>query len=192
MSLEAAATDIDLPTPRPLTLGDTMILIIALALGLAFARPTLAVVADAIHPLSQGSWRNRAWFVQLALAGNVASLYFFLSLIVACLILRLKRPRPPLRLLVHQPGFAGCAAVIAFFLVGAFVSILAQSGPGNQFINMVGMMLPATAAPLAWGRLIAKGRWAPEPSWIDRFGRILGVVWTAALLANFILVRLLF
>jgi hypothetical protein len=38
-------------------------------------------------------------------------------------------------------------------------------------------VLLTAGAPLAWVCLIATRRWNPEPTWIDRFGRILGALW---------------
>jgi hypothetical protein len=35
--------------------------------------------------------------------------------------------------------------------------------------------------PLAWGAMKLTKRWWPEPSWIDRLGRVLGVCWWSAI-----------
>jgi hypothetical protein len=34
-----------------------------------------------------------------------------------------------------------------------------------------------------WLLLVLSGRWRPERSWIDRLGRLLGVVWIAVAIA---------
>lgn len=47
-----AATEVDRPQLRPFTLGDAMILIIALAPGLAFARPDIRAL-DVVIRLHQ-------------------------------------------------------------------------------------------------------------------------------------------
>jgi hypothetical protein len=36
---------------------------------------------------------------------------------------------------------------------------------------------PATAVAGAWLILLLAGWWRPEPSWIDRLGRVLGLGW---------------
>jgi hypothetical protein len=46
---EAAVTDANRPMYWPFALGDAMILIIALALGLAIARPVIALIVDAVR-----------------------------------------------------------------------------------------------------------------------------------------------
>ena len=52
---ETAVIDIDPHRPRPLTLADAMIFIIAFGLGLALARPAIVVIADAVR--SDPRWR---------------------------------------------------------------------------------------------------------------------------------------
>jgi hypothetical protein len=48
-----------------------------------------------------------------------------------------------------------------------------------------GVQMAAFSAPCGWTvaaiwlLLALSGRWRPEPSWIDRLGRLLGVVWIA-------------
>jgi hypothetical protein len=38
-----------------------------------------------------------------------------------------------------------------------------------------------------WAVLVLSGRWRPEPSWIDRAGRIIGATWIGAVvLARFL------
>ncbi len=42
------------------------------------------------------------------------------------------------------------------------------------------MIVPATVV-LAWVVLAASRQWQAEPSWIDRAGRALGVLWIATI-----------
>src|SRR4051812_34949973 len=107
---EVAATDIDRPRSRPFGLGDAMILIVALALSLALAGPAIIIIADTIHSDPRWWFQTLDGAVSLAHMLNALVLCFLFFLIPACLILRLKRPRPPLRSLIGQPGFAACAA----------------------------------------------------------------------------------
>jgi hypothetical protein len=53
-------------------------------------------------------------------------------------------------------------------------------------------MLVAAATPLAWFFLAVTRRWAAEPSWIDRLGRILGALWMVSLPAHLVLILLRF
>ncbi len=46
------------------------------------------------------------------------------------------------------------------------------------------------APPLTWLLLIATRRWHPEPSWIDRLGRVLRVLGMICTPAHLVLIRL--
>jgi hypothetical protein len=152
-----------------------MILIVALALGLALAGPGIIIIADGIRTIPHKQFRTLAGAVSLGRFLNIVVLNFLYFLIPACLILRLRRPRPTLRALVRQPGFAACGATSAYFLAALPLALLAPSGLAGQVIEIGGQVLLIASAPLAWVTLIAMRRWDPEPSWIDRFGRILVV-----------------
>jgi hypothetical protein len=187
---EMAVTDDDRPRSRRFGLGDVMILIAALALGLALAGPAFIIIADGIRSAPRNHFRTFAGAVQLGRFLNIIVLNFLFFFIPACLILRLRRPRPPLRTLVHQPGFAACAAPVAVVLAALPLAFFTPSGLAEQVIAIGGQALSVAAVPLAWLSLIATRRWAPEPSWIDRLGRILGVLWTVSLPAHLVLIRL--
>jgi hypothetical protein len=122
---EATAPVIDRPRFRPFGLGDAMILIVALALGLALAGPGTIVIADAIRSVPRNHLRTSTGAVQLGRFLNVIVLNFLFFLILACVILRLRRPRPPLRSMIGQPGFAACAAPVALWLFALPLSLLA-------------------------------------------------------------------
>ena len=187
---EAAVTEIGRPRCRPFGLGDAMILIVALALGLALAGPGIIIIADGIRTIPLKQFRTLAGAVSLGRFLNIIVLNFLFFLIPACLILRLRRPRPTLRALIRQPGFAACAAPVAFFLVSLPLVLFAPSGLAGEVISNGGQVLSAVAAPLAWVSLVATRRWDPEPSWVDRFGRILGALWMFSLPAHLVLIRL--
>ncbi len=187
---DAAVTEIGRSRCRPFGLGDAMILIVALALGLALAGPGIIVVADGIRTIPLKQFRTLAGAVSLGRFLNVIVLNFLFFLIPACLILRIRRPRPTLRALIRQPGFAACAAPVAFVLVSLPLAFFAPSGLAGQVIEIGGQVLAALAAPLAWVVLIAARRWNPEPSWVDRLGRILGALWMFSLPAHLVLIRL--
>jgi hypothetical protein len=131
----AAVNDIEPPRSRPFGLGDAMILIVALALGLALAGPGILIIADAISSVPRSHLWTWAGAVQLGRFLNIVVLNFLFFLIPACLILRLRHPRAPLRSLIHQPGFAACAAPFAFFLAALPLALLAPSGLAGQVIG---------------------------------------------------------
>jgi hypothetical protein len=49
----------------------------------------------------------------------------------------------------------------------------------DHFLNTMAMIGVAVAS--SWLLLLVSGRWRPEPSWIDRSGRVLGWIWIAIL-----------
>jgi hypothetical protein len=187
---ELTVTDDDRPRSRRFGLADMMILIVALALGLALAGPAFIIIADAIRSVPRNHFQTLAGVVQFVRFLNIIVLNFLVCLIPASLILRLRRPRPPLRTLIHQPGFAACAAPVAVVLATLPLAFFAPSGLAGQVIEIGGQGLAVAAAPLAWLFLIATRRWNPEPSWIDRLGRVLGVLWMVSLPAHIVLIRL--
>ncbi len=186
---EAAFSGIERPQSRPFTLGDAMIVIIALALGLAIARPGIGLVVDAIRSDPKYPFRTWAGAVSLGRILNILLLNFLFVLLPATLILRLKRPRAPLRSLIGQPGFSACAAPIVIVL--AFLPFeLLLTGTAQEVMEIAAQVLIVAAVPLAWVGLIVTRRWAPEPSWIDRAGRFLGAIWMICIPAHMLLIRL--
>ncbi len=187
---EAAVTEIGRPRCRPFGLGDAMILIAALALGLALAGPGIIIIADSIRTTPPKQFRTLAGAVSLGRFLNVIVLNFLFFLMPAFLILRFRRPRPKLRALICQPGFAACAAPVALLLVASPLALFAPTGLAGEVIENGGQILSVLAAPLAWVSLIATRRWGPEPGWIDRLGRIVGVLWMFCLPAHLVLIRI--
>ena len=186
---ETAVNDLDKPKPGPFILSDAMILIIALALGFAEARP---FVGESISLLV---WKNHLWtwgrivFLGGALTFLVKNFLFYLM--SASLIIRLKRPHPPWRSMVCQPGFAACAAPVSFYFTTLPLALLVPLPLRAAGCVMIGcQFLLVAAAPLALVYLIATRRWEPEPSWIDRLGCVLAALWMVSALAFFVLMLL--
>jgi len=186
----AAVTEIDPFSSRTFSLGDAMILILALALGLGLARPYIILFANYIHTAPNKYFQTLDGTVSLGGSLNLIMLYFLYFLLPAFLILRLRRPRPPMHSLVRQPGFAACAAPVACYLAALPWSLLNPFVPAGEVIELAGQMLVAAATPLAWFFLAVTRRWAAEPSWIDRLGRILGALWMVSLPAHLVLILL--
>jgi hypothetical protein len=187
---EAAVTDNNPLRSRSFSLGDALILILALALGLALARPYIILIANYIHTAPNKYFQTLDGTVSLGRSLNLIMLYFLYFLLPAFLILRLRRPRPPMHSLVRQPGFAACAAPVACYLAALPLSLLGPFVPVAQVIELAGQILVAGATPLAWFFLAVTRRWAAEPSWIDRLGRILGALWMVSLPAHLVLILL--
>jgi hypothetical protein len=102
--------------------------------------------------------------------------------------LRAIGPRPRRRRRFAAPGLAACVAVSAASLLNGLcaVAIAApkRSTPYDAFTAAVLRVvepLPLAAAVFGvWAVLLLDRRWRPEPTWIDRLGRFLGLYWLAA------------
>jgi hypothetical protein len=187
---ELTVIDAGEPRPRPFTLGDAMIFIIGLALGLAVARPAISLIVDAVR--SDHGWRvgTLARVVSLGRMCNIVLLNFLVFLLPSILIARLRRPLPPLRAIACQPGFMVCALPLAVVVGALPLSLFAFSGLTAYVIETAGLVLVVGAAPVSWVVLKLTHRWRPEPGWIDRTGRVLGVLWMVVMPAHLLLIRL--
>ena len=205
------------PRCRRFTLLDAMVLVAATAAGLAVGLstrsepfhfrggatpfgewPSLEPV-DFSGGLLQWKTYRETHMLLTGIAYQAMPLTFPWTL--AVLALRLRRPRPSLRRLAHQPGFAACVAVAVMSVAGALgeiSSLLDRTTWGDGFRVRWSMVLTAfrdsymnagggrpalaVAVGAVWA-FLALGRIARrEPGWIDRSGRALGVYWVALLM----------
>jgi hypothetical protein len=178
------------PTPcRGFRLSDAMILLAGVAVALSGGSHLLLLLADVLGRLSRealahredliahwpvfwaathDSLRNTLWY------GYQLAEMFLFGVTPAFFILRLRRPRPPLRVLLRQPGTVAALAMVfgLFWGTGGLLAL---------FPDKVDAM---TAAPVAIGGAVAAGwvilalsrRWEPERGWVDRVGWILGCI----------------
>lgn len=89
-----------------------------------------------------------------------------IGLTLAMICLRLMRPRPPLFVLLRQPGFVACLAAplgVVTFLEVNYVGGDVRPVPMIAVLTLV-----------AWAILAASRRWEADPGWIDRLGRLAG------------------
>jgi hypothetical protein len=164
---------------RRLTLADGLILIAAVAVGLALGR-----IPQNVH----GSDDSPS-----LIAMGLMSIYWASLMVMVSLIpLRLMTPRPPWRRVRRQPGFIACAAV-AFGVVHRALcfGVICFWRPA-VWANINVRSLIASPPPFgsmiisAWFVLALSGRWRPEPSWIDRSGRVLAIAWIVRYLIQFV------
>jgi hypothetical protein len=186
-------------TPRRFTILDGMILVAAVAGGYALRRlADDAIVAHGFNNVhfQQGSSLDRV----------IEEMYpFLVTLTPAVLGMRLRRPRPRWRRLARQPGMAACCAAIlpiarslidlykmAKFMdhpegylpagvtlritYGYFIALPPLGEIYGVYGSVVGLWVLG-----AWLILALSGRRRPEPSWIDRLGRIVGIGWLSIL-----------
>jgi hypothetical protein len=176
-----------IPPRRRLTMLDILVLVAATAVGLASARlyPAGQDLRDSTHPL------NDRIIYSIYLASNV-TVPFLLAWSVADLILCFRGPRLPLRRLARQPGAIAAfvaTAVGVFHLAMDIASVASHPRYAMPFVARVKMMIcnvPMVIAPGvfgAWMTLALCGLWRADRSWLDRFGRVLGLAWIGLSLA---------
>jgi hypothetical protein len=169
------------PVGRRFTLLDGMILTAALAVCFASRSYAPSEVVARFRTIPAGylaSWDG--WLMILrgkspeavAFSGTVFTclLPYLAFGTVASLAVRLRNPRPPRDQLVRQPGLIACAAAVTGWALASWL-------PDHVFsLSAVGLTVGA-----AWLVLALSRRWRAEPSWVDRFGRAMGVLWIATL-----------
>jgi hypothetical protein len=169
------------PVRRKFGLLDVMILVAAMAVWLAATR----YLASKMNPLSRwyfGHPRGLIRFVH----DLIGVLLFLLS--SACLLIRLRPPRPARRRLWCQPGFAACAAAVLGEVIMAMTLVIsnhARLGGWGSFDRQVFWRHWPCSGPAvagAWLALIVAGCWRAERSGIDRLGRVLGACWLVEML----------
>jgi hypothetical protein len=95
------------------------------------------------------------------------------ALTLAVLLMRMRRPRPPIGRIARQPGFLGLAGALVGFWIPVY---------GRYFVEQtypLAMIIGAVVATV-WLGLAASRRWASERSWIDEFGRVVCLGWMLA------------
>jgi hypothetical protein len=96
---------------------------------------------------------------------------------VACLLLRLRQPRPPLGRLINQPGTSACLTAA---IASGLLHLLALSSPTRFVSHLIGSAFLGGFAVLAvWVVQKFGGDLEPESGWVDRLGVALGFGWVA-------------
>lgn len=168
------------PRCRRLTLGDAMILVAASGLSLALLRVVLPGTPEIFREVTltqlvgTSPWRYpfRRTDVAVALLLKVLAILFcFVSCgAPAYLFVRLRPSSLPLRERFLQPGVVACAAMLAGHGLLEYRVVMPPGWP-----RLAAELTADAAIPLAWALLAWAGRWRPEPGWIERLGRLLGV-----------------
>ena len=170
---------------RKFGLLDAMILVAATAAGATSIRPFL-LYGLGMPDLFIEFFPALGSFVYTAYSDSVVKFLspWLASWTLACLAIRLRAPRPRFRRLMRQPGTVACvAATFAMATAAALcAAVLATVGvpPLEDFYHKILPYLCDSAAIAvvgAWSVANLAGRWKPEPGWIDRMGRVIGVLW---------------
>jgi hypothetical protein len=166
---------------RRFTVQDLMILVAATAIGLALA-----------GSLSPGVWSFVTGSTRISdrIKGGIVGLqWMMVPGTAAVLVIRLRQPRPRPRRLARQPGMAACsAATWAASLTGGlglYWKLMSRSydiinySITNYYSVVDAPIVIGVAVASAWLIMAMNGSWRPEPGWIDRSGRLIGIYWLA-------------
>ena len=116
--------------------------------------------------------------------GVQAAEMLILNMTAVFLLMRVRRPRPPVRTLLRQPGtVAGLAVPVGLVLVVGWMHFLFFGGLVEPM--EVPIAVGGTVA-LAWTCLALVRGWEAEPSWVDRMGRLIGAAAIAVGLTAFL------
>ena len=170
---------------RKFTLIDAMVLIAALAISFYPIRDYLDFIEQRHVLRSLGfDWSIVSiWRAGTLLSGLMAPLGIAVSL--AIWVLRMRQPRPDWRRLFRQPGMVACTATVAETIIFLLKVVLSEyylwrtTGflPPLYALWIVRLPWNGEVVAIAWLVLWLSGSWRPEPSWIDRAGRVVGVYW---------------
>ena len=175
---------------RNLSVGDAMILVAVAALALAFGSRLFGPLAQQFDALGRnisqydspffkarpGQWRKTIWYSSMSLLWCVFRILdvSLLSVVPGFLLIRLRRPRPCILTVIKQPGtVAGISIVLGAIWVTGWLHHLFVARFNYYTLSSVAVGCTVT---LSWALLAASGRWEAERSWIDRMGRVLGVI----------------
>ncbi len=172
---------------REFTLIDAMILIAAT--GIALVQICHVYESMSFEQFfGRGSWENP---YDLGDALYLTLIPLVVTGATALWVLRLRSPRPPLRRVLRQPGIASCTAILCYVLFH-LTNWVAQDALGvfnyrlgiRRFLKIIHerpeywvahLSGSGSAVAAVWLLLWLGRAWNPEPSWIDRAGRVLGM-----------------
>jgi hypothetical protein len=167
-------------TSRGFRLVDVMILIAATAAGFSLVK------SDTLEgKTTQATLYHNIYYYEADFAAVACPLW--LAWTFAALAIRLRSPRPPFRRLARQPGWVASLSVslcvpiqLALTFFDLYHGPSRIDGSAIPYGFFYGLRLwPVFVIVGAWLALWLNGRWRPEPSAIDRFGRALGFGWIA-------------
>jgi hypothetical protein len=166
---------------RPLQIADLMILVVATA-GSLFLVNQLRAPDSGLPPGALGV----ALWIQTWITPWLS------MMTLAIFVMRLRRPRPPFRLMFQQPGaIAAVLALSSLGYIGMFtlgrLAFRGTRGPGIFFPTPLAQALgdffsfsSIHAGPMiagAWIALRLTGRLRRERGWLDGLGTIVGATW---------------
>jgi hypothetical protein len=174
------------PAERRLHLSDLMLLVAATAPAFLVVQmhwPIDTTIMNSYVNITT-TIRNFMYVLSFPMAAWTLTLF----------LLRLRRPRPPMRQLIHHSGTSACTGAVVVMVVRLITLALVlgftavdlpsyRSLPG--IVVLIGDIDEFQAVPseigcavaAIWTLQLISGQWEARPSWIDRLGRVLGMFW---------------
>jgi hypothetical protein len=181
---------------RRITLSDLMVLTAATAIGLSpiqfgWARKAAGpqVFGGRVIPAHQSGYVSKDWLTPVA-ERALPILPCLAAWTAAFLLTRLRGHRPRWRRLALQPGLVAAVAALSVLAIESIMLVAGAKIDGRfnwaspdrvADFGANGMILlvhhAGWAVAVSWLTLVLIGRWRPERSWVDRWGRALGFTW---------------
>jgi len=180
------------------TLGDGLVLIAGITLGLAALRSAVRGFHDmepsaffaGIFSAPEAGWTRQVMALRVINA-TVMALAFCGGWTI---VLPLYRRGRSWRRAVRQPGMVACLAAGLGMLLGSAVWAISITVGGliagrarlpfdlaaRIFLSNTLIPLAGFAVAIAWSMLALSGRWRPARDWTDRVGVVVGVLWIVA------------
>jgi hypothetical protein len=178
-------------SPRVFTLFDAIVMVAATGSGFALFK---------VMQIRYLAGFGRSLLVMIPVGVTETMIPFLTMWSLAVAGLSLRQPRQPFRKLARQPGMIACCAAmlplvieLVAIIVGELIlppnavvgrtipPYVIRSLPRRIMHDVRGsMVLQANAGgtvAVAWLILALAGMWKSEKSWLDRFGRVLGILW---------------
>jgi hypothetical protein len=164
---------------RPMTLGDAMILLAFLGIGMAFAKMACADCYELAGRRLAPQEFGRGFALE---CGHAAAFPCLAALSIGYLLVRSRRPRPDALQLLMQPGVIASVFALATMtslgvVVGAEALFRGDAFPFAALIEALSVSIGAMIAGM-WLILWSFGFGRAEPGWLDSIGRLLAAGWT--------------
>jgi hypothetical protein len=174
---------------RKPSLFDAVVFVVAMATGFWVNRNTLYRLPTFAQFANLGLGLKYCFGID---GGLWVALPHLASWTLAALAIQLRAAWPRLREVAQQPGMAAIASASVSVMVISFVflasslkfSVTLQSLRYSPEAEVFHELLPQVGIAVAgsWLTLVLGAHWKPEPHWIDRLCRGIGVCWIGATL----------
>jgi hypothetical protein len=125
-----------------------------------------------------GSYQGVGRYAEWVSVAMVLTMPILAAWTIALVPLGLVPPRPRVDRLACQPGWvASSVFFVALIFNSAMIVGLVLAGILDVDFWLLIPSLIALTILASWLNLILRGRWRPEPTWLDRSGRVLALLW---------------